>query len=71
MPVVPEAISNEVIRLREWGTDWIHMLPPQPSVSDRFGDAPPDWVVGTAEGCAVRLFHPIRLREWGAEASRP
>jgi hypothetical protein len=56
VPVVPEAISNEVIRLREWGTDWIHMLPPQPSVS---------------EGCAVRLFHPIRLREWGAEASRP
>src|SRR4051794_20447623 len=57
----PEAISNEVIRLREWGTDRIHMLPQPSSVSDRFGDAPPDWVVGTDKGCAVRLIGPSVL----------
>jgi hypothetical protein len=55
-----EAASNEVIRLREWGTDRVHMLP-QPPLSDRVGDTPPDWVVGTAEGCAVHLIDPSVL----------
>jgi hypothetical protein len=54
----PNAISNEVIRLREWGTDRAHMLPQPSSVPDRFGDAPPDGVVGSAKGCEVRLIDP-------------
>jgi len=53
----PEALSDQVIRLREWGTDWVHMLP-QPPLPDGVGGAPPDWLIGTADGCVVRLTDP-------------
>jgi pSer/pThr/pTyr-binding forkhead associated (FHA) protein len=37
------------MRLREWGTDTIRVLPAPPVV---------DWTVGAAEGCALRLDDP-------------
>lgn len=41
------AIDDEVFRLREWGTDAVHVLP----------DTPADELeVGSARGCALRLF---------------
>ena len=55
-----EVASNEVIQLREWGTDCVYMLP-EPPLSDRLSDPPPEWVVGTAEGCVVRLIDPSVL----------
>lgn len=42
-------IDDHVMRLREWGTDTIRVLPAPPVV---------DWTVGAAEGCALRLYDP-------------
>jgi hypothetical protein len=42
-------IDDQVMRLREWGTDTIRVLPAPPVA---------DWTVGAAEGCALRLFDP-------------
>ena len=44
--VTPGQLEDQVIRLREWGTDAIHMLP-----KPTFGP----WIVGTSSACAVRL----------------
>lgn len=43
------AIDDQVMRLRQWGTDTIRMLPALPVA---------DWTVGAAEGCALRLHDP-------------
>jgi len=43
------AIDDDVMRLREWGTDAIRMLP-APPVSE--------WTIGAAETCALRLDDP-------------
>jgi hypothetical protein len=43
------AIDDGVTRLREWGSDVIHVLPPSPT---------DDWTIGAAETCAVRLDDP-------------
>jgi len=43
-------ISDEVIRLREWGTDIVHRLPPPP------GDSA---IIGTADTCALRVVDPL------------
>jgi hypothetical protein len=42
-------IDDNVMRLREWGTDTIRVLPAPPVI---------DWTVGAAEGCAIRLEDP-------------
>ena len=44
------SIDDIVMRLREWGTDTIRVLP-----------APPiyEWTVGAADTCALRLEDPI------------
>lgn len=43
-------IDDEVIQLREWGTEQIHALPPP-------GE---EWTIGAAETCAVKLVDPSR-----------
>jgi len=43
------AIDDDVIRLREWGTDTIRVLPAPPTR---------EWTVGSAETCALRLDDP-------------
>lgn len=43
------SIDDDVIRLREWGTDRVH-----PLSADRMGDG----VVGSGEGCSLRLADP-------------
>src|SRR5262245_7550030 len=48
------ALTDEVIRLRRWGTDRIHMLPKQPVG---------DWYIGSAPTCALRLDDPLVSRE--------
>ncbi len=42
-------IDDGVMRLREWGTDTIRVLPAPPT---------DEWTVGAAEGCALRLDDP-------------
>jgi len=42
-------INDDVVRLREWGTDIIHRLPQTPSDSA---------VIGTAESCALQVVDP-------------
>jgi len=42
-------INDDVIRLREWGTDIIHRLPQAPWDSA---------VIGTAESCALQVVDP-------------
>jgi len=48
------SIADEVVRLREWGTDRVHALPVPPI------DA---WSVGTREACSLRLADPLASRE--------
>src|ERR1051325_2238661 len=43
------AINDDVMRLREWGTDIIHMLPPPPIN---------EWTIGAAGTCALQLNNP-------------
>ena len=43
------AIDDDVMRLREWGTDTIRVLPAPPTR---------EWTVGAAESCALRLDDP-------------
>ena len=43
------AIQDEVIRLREWGTDTFYELP------DVRRGRPSDWTVGSSGGCAIHL----------------
>lgn len=47
-------IHDEVIRLRQWGTDHIHVLTPQPHEG---------WLVGTGESCSLRLGDQLMSRE--------
>jgi len=42
-------INDDVVRLREWGTDIIHRLPQAPWDSA---------VIGTAESCALQVVDP-------------
>ena len=42
-----EAADAAVIRLRQWGTDTIHVLPEPPFEP---------WLVGNSSDCAVRLM---------------
>lgn len=42
-------IDDRVVRLREWGTDIICMLPPPPIN---------EWTIGADDGCALRLEDP-------------
>jgi len=42
-------IDDGVVRLREWGTDTICVLPPPPAN---------EWTIGAAETCSVRLRDP-------------
>jgi hypothetical protein len=44
-PAAPSGSLDEVIRLRQWGTDLIYLLPPIPERS----------LVGTSAACALRL----------------
>jgi hypothetical protein len=46
------AIDDGVVRLREWGTDTIRVLPAWPDNDPRI------WTVGAAETCALRLDDP-------------
>jgi Inner membrane component of T3SS, cytoplasmic domain len=48
------SISDEVIRLRRWGTHEIHVLPPPPV--DR-------WLIGTTEICSLTLADQLVSRE--------
>lgn len=48
------SIGDEVIRLRQWGTDQIHLLPTLPIER---------WLVGTAESCSLRLVDRLVSRE--------
>ena len=48
------AITDEVIRIRQWGTDRIHELLPSPSDG---------WLVGTAGVCTLRLVDRLVSRE--------
>jgi hypothetical protein len=43
------AISDAVVRLREWGTDNICALPASPTNQ---------WTIGAGEGCALQLDDP-------------
>src|SRR5882724_7132809 len=43
------AIDDVVMRLREWGTDTIRVLPAPPSN---------EWTIGADEACALRLDDP-------------
>jgi hypothetical protein len=43
------AIDDGVVRLREWGTDTIRVLPPPPTN---------EWTIGAAETCALQLEDP-------------
>jgi len=43
------AIDDDVMRLRNWGTDLINLLPPPPVR---------EWTVGAAESCGLRLDDP-------------
>jgi Inner membrane component of T3SS, cytoplasmic domain len=45
------AIDDAVMRLREWGTDVIRVLPPPPTN---------EWTIGAGETCAVQLDDPSR-----------
>jgi hypothetical protein len=42
-------VDDNVMRLREWGTDLIRVLPPPPTN---------EWTIGAAETCTVRLADP-------------
>ncbi len=52
--VVEWSMGDEVVRLRQWGTDQIHMLSPPPSDG---------WLVGTAEACSLKLADRFVSRE--------
>jgi hypothetical protein len=43
------AIDDEVVRLREWGTDHVHALPGEPSA---------DLTIGSSEACSLQLADP-------------
>ncbi len=47
------SIDDEVIRLRHWGTDRIHMLPAPPAG---------EWLVGSAPACSLALNDPLVSR---------
>ena len=47
------SIDDHVMRLREWGTDTIHVLPQPPSVG------PAELWIGSAETCSLRLHDPM------------
>ena len=46
------AIQDDVVHLREWGTDMAHGLPPLPTLG---------WTVGADETCGLRIEDPSRL----------
>jgi len=46
------SIDDRVIRLREWGTDTIHMLPPPPAMG------PTELSIGSADTCSIQLLDP-------------
>ncbi|HEX2689809.1 MAG TPA: FHA domain-containing protein [Kofleriaceae bacterium] len=48
------SIRDEVIRLRQWGTDQIYLLPPPPV--DK-------WLVGTTDACSLKLADRLVSRE--------
>lgn len=52
--VIEWSMGDEVVRLRQWGTDHIHMLSPPPSDG---------WLVGTAETCSLKLGDRYVSRE--------
>jgi len=52
--VVEWLMGDEVVRLRQWGTDRIHTLSPPPSDG---------WLVGTAEDCSLKLVDRFVSRE--------
>ena len=47
------SLDDDVIRLRQWGTDRIHVLPAPP------GD---EWLVGSAPACSLALTDPLVSR---------
>jgi hypothetical protein len=47
------AIDDSVMRLREWGTDTIRVLPPP-----RANEWTNEWTIGAAETCALQLDDP-------------
>jgi hypothetical protein len=46
------SIDDRVMRLREWGTETIHVLPQPPLLG------PAEWTIGSAATCALRLHDP-------------
>ena len=46
------AIDDEVVRLREWGSDYSHVLPTEPS------ELADGVIIGSAETCSLRLTDP-------------
>ena len=46
------SIDDRVMRLREWGTETIHLLPQPPLLG------PAEWSIGSAQTCSLQLHDP-------------
>lgn len=58
----PRLTDDDVVQLREWGTDITHPLPNAPRPApDSPGESRMHWYVGSSESCIVQLHNPKRL----------
>jgi hypothetical protein len=55
------SIDDDVIRLRQWGTDRMHTL--QPPLATAAATRNHGWLLGTAEACSLRLVDRLVSRE--------